>query len=269
MMPARFGMRAGAALTGISMVGLGWFILGTTQRDGRAFGGAAPPHAAQTDASVSDPLVGPSLEQLSSRAPDAMHGAQIAAQGLGPNVPACAQCHAYNGGSDGSGAFPRIAGQSTFYLFKQLVAFASGERNNAVMSPIAKALKPNDAADVAAYYAGASAPLLPLADVNPALFKRGQLLATIGDEMKDVQACTNCHGPGGAGGQPPAIPYLAGQYAPYIAFELRMWQRGFRKTSPDAMGHIVKNLDGSDVDALAAYFQQAFAAPAEPGKATE
>jgi cytochrome c553 len=269
MMPARFVMRAGAALTSISMVYLAWFVLSTAHRDARAVGGSAASHGVENDVSPSDPLVGPALDQLSSRAPDTKHGAQIAAQGLGPSVPACALCHAYNGGSDGSGAFPRIAAQSTFYLFKQLVAFASGERNNAVMSPIAKALKPNDAADVAAYYAGASAPLLPLANVDPALFKRGQLLATIGDNMKDVQACTNCHGPGGAEGQPPAIPYLAGQYAPYIAFELRMWKRGFRKTSPDAMGHIVNNLDDDDVEALAAYFQQAFAAPTEPGKATD
>jgi len=214
MMPARFVMRTGAALTGISVIGLAWFVLSTTQRDATAVGGAAAPHAAESDMSpISDPLVSPALEQLSSRAPDPKHGAQIAAQGMGPNVPACAQCHAYNGGSDSSGAFPRIAGQSTFYLFKQFLAFASGERNNAVMSPIAKALRPNDAADVAAYYASASAPLLPLAEVDPKLFKRGQQLATIGDEMKDVQACTNCHGPGGAGGEPPAIPYLAGQYA--------------------------------------------------------
>jgi cytochrome c553 len=258
-------VQAGAALTGICMIGLGWLALSTLQQGARAIGGAAAPHAAENDVSaIGNPLVSPALEQLLSRVPDPKHGAQIAAQGMGPNVPACAQCHAYNGGSDGSGAFPRIAGQSTFYLFKQLLAFASGERNNAVMSPIAKALKPNDAADVAAYYASASAPLLPLAEVDPKLFNRGQRLATIGDETKDVQACTNCHGPGGAGGEPPAIPYLAGQYSHYIAFELRMWQRGFRKTSPDAMGYIVKNLDDGDVDALAAYFQQALAAPAGP-----
>ena len=30
----------------------------------------------------------------------------------GSGAPACAQCHAFSGGSDGSGAFPRIAGQS-------------------------------------------------------------------------------------------------------------------------------------------------------------
>jgi cytochrome c553 len=41
----------------------------------------------------------------------------------------------------------------------------------------------------------------------------------------------------------PAIPYLAGQYAQYIAFELQMWKRGFRKSSPDAMALTAKQLD--------------------------
>jgi hypothetical protein len=41
-----------------------------------------------------------------AREPDAKHGAVIAAQGTPNGAPACAQCHAFNGVSDGSGAFP-------------------------------------------------------------------------------------------------------------------------------------------------------------------
>ena len=75
-------------------------------------------------------------KQNTSRQGDPNHGAVIAAQGIGSDVPACAQCHAFNGSSDGSGAFPRIADQSTYYLAKQLRDFASGVRANAIMSPI-------------------------------------------------------------------------------------------------------------------------------------
>jgi cytochrome c553 len=35
-----------------------------------------------------------------------------------------------------------------------------------------------------------------------------------------------------------------------------MWQRGFRKTSPDAMTLFAKKLDDRDIAALAAYYQQ-------------
>jgi cytochrome c553 len=193
--------------------------------------------------------------QAPPRQPDVARGGIIAAQGVAPGIPACAQCHAYNGGSDGSGAFPRIAGQSAYYLSKQMKDFASGVRANAVMTPIAKGLSPEEAADVAAYYAGVASPFLPLTSGDPILVKRGGQLARIGDAAKDLQSCNDCHGPDGAG-EPPAIPYLAGQYAHYIAFQLKMWQLGFRKSGSNGMEYIAKRLDDQDVAAVAAYFQQ-------------
>jgi len=193
--------------------------------------------------------------QADDRPPDIARGAAIAAQGVPAGVPACAQCHAYNGASDGSGAFPRIAGQPDYYLAKHFRDYASGVRTNAVMSPIAKALSPADATDVAAYYAGVDAPFLPLKNAKPMLVKRGEQLAKVGDAAKDLQSCNNCHGPGGAG-EPPAIPYLGGQYASYTAFQLTMWKRGFRKNSPDSMADIAKRLDEQEIAAVAAYFQQ-------------
>jgi cytochrome c553 len=199
--------------------------------------------------------LGSGAAQPSIQRPQVARGAIIAAQGVAGRSPACAQCHAYNGASDGSGAFPRIAGQSAYYLAKELRDYASGVRTNAVMTPIAKALSADDANDVAAYYASVNAPYLPLSSPNPTLIRRGKQLATIGDAAKQLQSCDNCHGPGGAG-ELPAIPYLAGQYAHYIAFQLTMWQRGFRNNSPNAMADIAKRLDAQDIAALGAYYQQ-------------
>jgi cytochrome c553 len=198
---------------------------------------------------------GSAAAQPSIQQPHVARGAIIAAQGVAGHAPACAQCHAYNGASDGSGAFPRIAGQSAYYLAKELRDYASGVRTNAVMTPIAKALSADDTNDVAAYYASVNAPYLPLLSADPTLIQRGKQLAAVGDAAKELQSCNNCHGPGGAG-ELPAIPYLAGQYAHYIAFQLTMWQRGFRNNSPDAMADIAKRLDAQDIAALAAYYQQ-------------
>jgi cytochrome c553 len=78
--------------------------------------------------------------QSGAREPSPQRGAVIAAQGTPNGAPACAQCHAFNGVSDGSGAFPRIAGQSAYYLAKQLRDFTSGIRVNAIMTPVAGAL---------------------------------------------------------------------------------------------------------------------------------
>ena len=193
------------------------------------------------------------MSRSAGRQPDAKHGAVIVAQGTTAGAPPCAQCHAFNGVSDASGAFPRLAGQSAFYLAGQLRDFASGVRASALMSPIAKALSPDDIADVTAYFAGVNAPFLPLKAPNAALVKRGEELATAGGPER--LHCDNCHGPGGSG-EPPVIPYLAGQYAHYIAFTLQMWQEGFRKNSPDAMAVIAKKLDDEEILAVAAYYQQ-------------
>jgi len=219
---------------------------------GRIIGGA---FAAAAVAIIGAAWAANALPDSSIRQPDLGRGAVIAAQGVATAVPACAECHAYNGGSDGSGAFPRIAGQSSSYLAKELRDYASGVRLNAVMAPIAKALSSDDIADVTAYYASSKAPYLPLASPNPALVKRGEQLAKVGDAARELQSCDNCHGPGGAG-EPPAIPYLAGQYAHYIAFQLTMWKRGFRNNSPDVMADVAKRLDKREIAAVAAYFQQ-------------
>jgi len=199
-------------------------------------------------------LVALAQAEEQGRGPDIQHGAVIAAQGA-DGGPACANCHAFNGVSDASGAFPRIAGQSIYYLTGQLRDFASGVRMNAIMSPISKALSPRDIEDVSAFYARIEAPFLPLKAPDPALVKTGEELAKVGDAKRRIQNCDNCHGPTGVG-EPPAIPYLAGQYGQYIAFTLRMWQQGYRNNSPEAMAVMARKLSEQEIAAVAAYYQQ-------------
>jgi cytochrome c553 len=195
----------------------------------------------------------PVLAQDTKRPADANRGAVIAAQGSA-GAPACAVCHAFDGTSDTTGAFPRIDGQFASYLEQQMRDFASSERMNAIMSPIAKALSSGDIVDVAEYYANRSNQFLPLASADAAIVKKGQQLAQEGDAAKGILGCNNCHGPDGQG--MPPMPYLAGQYAHYIAFTLRMWKGGFRKNSADLMGPIAKQLDDQEIAAVAAYYQQ-------------
>jgi quinohemoprotein ethanol dehydrogenase len=198
--------------------------------------------------------------------PDPNRGAVIVAQGTKAGGVACAQCHGFAGGSDGSGAFPRIAGQSASYLSEQLRDFSSGVRANSVMSSIASALSPDDIEDVAAYYAKMEAPFPPLASADPDLVRKGRELAETGNAAKGIPGCAACHGAGGVG-EPPTVPYLAGQYAHYTAFQLQMWQRGLRRNSPEAMALFAKKLDAQEIAALAAYYQQlrSSAQAAQPG----
>jgi len=64
-------------------------------------------------------------------------------------VPACAACH----GADAHGVadFPRLAGQSSQYILKQLGSFQSNMRNVAVMHGVAQNLRLREMEAVAAY----------------------------------------------------------------------------------------------------------------------
>ena len=55
----------------------------------------------------------------------------------------------------------------------------------------------------------------------------------------------------------PAIPPLAGQYAHYIAFQMRMWQMGYRKNDANQqMANIARRLSPQDVEAIGLYFER-------------
>ena len=68
------------------------------------------PFAAEDAPAIVDYLVNLKnvMAQSAGRQPDAKHGAVIVAQGTAAGAPPCAQCHAFNGVSDASGAFPRL-----------------------------------------------------------------------------------------------------------------------------------------------------------------
>jgi cytochrome c553 len=180
-------------------------------------------------------------------------GAQLVSEGNKKGAIACARCHGYDGASDGSGAFPALAGQSAYYLTAQLRNFASGDRQNALMSSIAKGLTDEEMQSVAQYYAAAR-PTLPVKrQGQPDLVARGQYIATEGNLPNRVQACISCHGPNG-NGEPPAIPYLSGQYKHYIQVQLLTFKKGYRKDVQ--MGNVGHRVSDEEAAAVASYFDQ-------------
>ncbi len=64
-------------------------------------------------------------------------------------IPACAACHGAS--AEGSDTFPRLAGQHSQYLIKQLRSFQSNLRNVAVMHGVAQSLKAEEMNAVALY----------------------------------------------------------------------------------------------------------------------
>jgi cytochrome c553 len=179
---------------------------------------------------------------------------QIVAEGTTRGAVACARCHGFDGASDGSGAFPRLDGQSAQYLADQLRRFASGDRQNALMQPIAKALKDDEINAVAQYYANVHALPLPSRPVPAQLRDRGKQVAEVGDSSVRVQACESCHGPNGEGEPISGVPYLGGQYSHYISVQIQMFRQGYRKSQQMIVP--AHNLSEQDITAVAAYFEQ-------------
>ena len=77
-------------------------------------------------------------------------GAEIYSNGVAAEgIPPCLGCH--GPGAAGSEAFPRLAGQHSQYLLKQLRSFQKNLRNVAVMHGVAKELQGKEMSAVAAY----------------------------------------------------------------------------------------------------------------------
>ena len=193
---------------------------------------------------------------------DAKAGAAIAANSLPPAVAACATCHGAKG--EGSAAFPPLAGQGALYLNAQLTAFANGSRKNAVMEPIAKGLKEQDRANLAAYFSGLPSGLVaPKTPVIPDPKNAGAWLALRGRMTEGIPACASCHGQGGegVGGQFPAIGKLS---SAYMQAQMDGWKQGSRPPGPlELMAGIAKKLSAQDVDAVSQFY--ASQNPATPG----
>ncbi|NHN93351.1 c-type cytochrome [Acetobacter estunensis] len=195
-------------------------------------------------------------------------GAQIANAGNGHGAPPCASCHGVMGEGNAVAGFPRLVGLPPEYLQNQLTDFASGQRQNAMMTPIAKALSADEMASLAAYYTQLPVPtkVTPLASgtAGNTASSIGEQLANRGRWSDGVPACSSCHGQGGVG-VGANFPALAGQSSLYLVNQLQAWRKGTRDAGPlGLMGGIAKKLSDAEVQAVADYFSEQ--TPATPGE---
>ncbi|HEV2432009.1 MAG TPA: c-type cytochrome [Burkholderiales bacterium] len=199
------------------------------------------------------------IRALVSAAAVAVFAAQAQAQDLAKAQATanqvCAACHAGDGNSTAP-ANPKIAGQIPEYLHKQLADFkAQGgkkpARENAVMLGMVANLSDADMKALAAFYAGQK--LKPAAAADKNLAALGQKIWRGGNAANGVPACAGCHGPAGAG-MPSQYPRLAGQYAEYIAAQLKAFKEGGRANDPNGMmrGVAVRMTD-REIRAVAEY----------------
>jgi cytochrome c553 len=179
--------------------------------------------------------------------PDVKRGEQIATQ-------VCASCHGADGNS-GSPANPKLAGQHSEYLYKQLSNFKvksgakEAERANPIMAGFATALTDADMRSVAAYYSGQK--YKPAAAKNKDLVDLGQKIYRAGIPDKGVPSCAGCHSPNGAG-IPAQYARIGGQYGEYSESQLVAFRQGLRKNSAQ-MSLIASRMSDLEIKAVSDY----------------
>jgi cytochrome c553 len=167
----------------------------------------------------------------------------------------CAACHAADGNSIAP-ANPKIAGQFPEYLYKQLRDFKGQggkkpARESAIMMGMIANLSDADMKGLADYFAGQT--LKPAAASDKDLAALGQKIWRGGNSAAGVPACAGCHGPAGAG-LPAQYPRLAGQYAEYVAAQLKAFKDGVRTNDANgAMRGVASHLSEREIRAVAEY----------------
>jgi len=165
----------------------------------------------------------------------------------------CVACHGVNGNSVNP-EWPSLAGQHESYIKRQLTAFKNDQRQNPLMTPMAKPLSDEDMADLGAYFASQK-PAGTL-EAEPSKVALGQKLFRGGDLAKGIAACQACHGPDGSGNPAAGYADLKGQHATYTIGQLKAYRSGTRQTDPNQMmRNVASLLTDEQIDAVAAYIQ--------------
>jgi cytochrome c553 len=167
----------------------------------------------------------------------------------------CAACHSVDGNSVVP-TWPKIAGQHSNYLQRQLELIKGGERPVPEMAGIVISLNEQDMADLAAYF---SSQTTSAGLTDEALLASGQQLYRGGNFETDIPACMSCHGPVGEGNPLTEYPQLAGQHAVYTEKMLLGFRAGTSWGDDDAssqiMTEVAARLTDEEIKAVASYIQ--------------
>jgi len=181
------------------------------------------------------------------------------ADGLGydglPPQELCGLCHGLDGVSATS-RFPKLAGQKSAYIEKQLADFLAGRRQNDggqmrnVITEISQSLYP----EVAAYFANLPPPPPSEVEGEPAAgaLDAARDLFLSGRAEDAIPACASCHLSTNA--DLPYAPHLTAQHPGYLAKQLRDFRSGERANdATGTMAAIAASLTDAEIDGLAAF----------------
>jgi|GEM_PF-41750 len=261
---------------GVVMLGVGAALSEQDRRDVGAYLESLPNEEEPSDLK--------SLAADGTKVGNAKAGKQIVTKGIKGKVPACQDCHGFNGRS---AHIPMINQQKYVYLVNQLTGFKNNTRTNdpkvdgvGIMQGIAKKLSGDNIADIAAFLstaprvapsstASATVAATSLAsydlaeNINPLTGMPAPKIESAdtiklktgdGDTVygkSNSELCQGCHGEDG-NSIDPLIPKLAGQYDKYIAKQLRNYQAGIR--THQIMNAMAATISDEELADISSYF---------------
>lgn len=181
------------------------------------------------------------LPSLAFAAPDLARAEEIIAG-------RCFLCHGMEGES-ASPVFPRLAGQHSEYITKQLADFKSGKRKSDTMKPQSEELTLAEMKAIGAYFESKQAPVRPIKD--PELLAVGRFIFNRGNQFSGLPSCASCHGTKGLG--TPLLPRLAGQHPRYIEDQIKQFNKRERTNDNAVMHTVASKLSDLETHAVAEY----------------
>jgi cytochrome c553 len=160
----------------------------------------------------------------------------------------CFLCHGMEGEA-ASALYPRLAGQHSEYIAKQLGDFKSGKRKSDTMASMAADLTPEEMKALGAFFE--KKPATRSTTSEPDLAAVGRFIFTKGNPYSGVAACVSCHGAKGHG--TPQLPRLAGQQALYLENQLKQFNTRERNNDNAVMHSVASKLTELERKAVADY----------------
>lgn len=160
----------------------------------------------------------------------------------------CFICHGTDGESS-SPVFPRLAGQHSAYVARQLADYKSGRRKNDTMQAMVSDLSADDMRLLGMYFESKPAHKHAVADGE--LAQVGRFVYNRGNPFSGVAACADCHGAAGHGTE--KLPRLGGQHAAYVENQLKAFSKRERTNDNAVMHTIASKLTELELKAVAAY----------------
>jgi cytochrome c553 len=163
----------------------------------------------------------------------------------------CQGCHGEQGNSVDT-LIPKLAGQYSIYIAKQLRNYQAGARTHQIMNAMAATVNDTELADIAAYFASQA----KMAGNTIAENQTGKRLFLKGDLPRSILGCVNCHGVNGKGRLPSTsmFPVIGGQHKDYLHRQLIDFRNATRTNSASGIMNLTtRSLTDIEIDALAEY----------------